>query len=48
MAGHGCSKNGAAPLAFCPAIHVFLLLIKTWMRDKRGHDEREMRIAFFH
>jgi hypothetical protein len=33
MAGHSRSKNGVAPLAYVPAIHVLLhcTAIKTWM-----------------
>jgi hypothetical protein len=32
MAGHGCSKNGVASLAYVPAIHVFASRKKAWMR----------------
>jgi len=33
MAGHSCSKNGAALLAYVPAIHVlsFRMSARTWM-----------------
>ena len=42
MAGHSRSKNGVAPLAYVPAIHVLAPLetAKTWMAGtKPGHDE---------
>jgi hypothetical protein len=41
MAGHSRSKNGVAPLAYAPAIHVFLRLMSQDVdaRDERGHDE---------
>jgi hypothetical protein len=35
MAGHSRSKNGVAPLAYVPAIHVFVLALKTWMPGTR-------------
>ena len=39
MAGHSCSKNGVAPLAYVPAIHhvVFAVsrCVKTWMPGTR-------------
>src|SRR5205085_8644462 len=38
MAGHSRSKNGAASLAYVPAIHALLgASVKTWARI-RGHD----------
>jgi len=40
MAGHSRSKNGVAPLAYVPAIHVFLPCIPQDVdaRPKAGHD----------
>jgi hypothetical protein len=40
MAGHSRSKNGVASLAYVPAIHVFVCLMRQDVdaRDKRGHD----------
>jgi hypothetical protein len=42
MPGHCRSKNGVAPLAYVPGIHVFVSAFKEDVdgRDKPGHDAR--------
>ena len=41
MAGHSRLKDDVAPLAYCPAIRIFLSSSTTDVdaRDKPGHDE---------
>jgi hypothetical protein len=39
MRGHSRSKNGVAPLAYDPRIHVFLAKGKTWMARNSGLPE---------